>query len=76
MAKKKTAKKKTAKKKATTKLATKEFDAVVAERELRKYIRRSGGFRKDLPDTDMARAEKLMKALGRTQPIYDFTILR
>ncbi len=43
------------------------------ERELRRYVKRSGGLRKGLENhkETKARVEKLMKALGRTKMVWD-----
>lgn len=49
-------------------------EKIVLERELRRYVRRSGGFRKHLPEKAQARAEKIMKIIGRTKPEWDETI--
>lgn len=54
------------------------------ERELRKYVRKGdpknkpdepGGFRKDLPDEDKKKAQRIMKRLGRKEPKWDTTIV-
>jgi len=44
------------------------------ERELRRFIKRSGGFRKNLAKDLQERAEKLMVVIGRKKPEWDFTI--
>ena len=45
------------------------------ERELRRYIKRSGGFRKDLSSTAKKRAEAIMEKLGRKEKKWDFNIV-
>lgn len=40
-------------------------DAVDCETELRKYIKRSGGFRKGIDEAGRARANDMLKKLGR-----------
>ena len=45
------------------------------ERELRRYIKKSGGFRKGLTKDDEKKARKIMKRLGRTELKWDLTIL-
>ena len=45
------------------------------ERELRRYVKKSGGFRKGLPKEDEKKARKIMKRLGRKKLEWDLTIL-
>ena len=55
-------------------------DEVLLEREIRKYVKRSGGFKKDLPGDKMDRAKKLLGKAGRPYekgvvPIWDDSIV-
>ena len=45
------------------------------ERELRRYVKRTGGFRKDLSPGDTKKAEAIMKELDREKPEWDVTII-
>lgn len=45
------------------------------ERELRRYVKRAGGFRKGLPEADKKTATRLMKVLGRDEPEWNTGIL-
>ena len=45
------------------------------ERELRKYVKKTGGFRKDLPEQDKQKALRIMKRLGRKEPKWDTKIV-
>ena len=49
-------------------------DLVMAERELRRYVRRDGGFRLGLKEAGIKEAERLMAILGRTEPKWDLKI--
>lgn len=49
-------------------------DVIATERELRRYVKRDGGFRKNLSKEAQAEAERLMKILGRTSPAWDLDI--
>ena len=40
------------------------------EIELRKYVKRSGGYRKDLPADQKKRAEEILKKLNRKDPVW------
>ena len=46
-----------------------------AERELRRYVRRGGGYRKKIPKKDKVRAQMLMNRLGRKKPAWDESIV-
>lgn len=50
-------------------------DLVMAERELRRYVRRDGGFRLGLKEAGIKEAERLMAILGRTEPKWDLKIV-
>lgn len=50
-------------------------DLVSCERELRKYVKCDGGFRKDISDADKKRAKEILKLLGRTKLEWDDKIL-
>lgn len=45
------------------------------ERELRRYVKRAGGFRKGLPEAQKDTARGLMKILDRKKPEWDVKIL-
>lgn len=45
------------------------------ERELRRYVKRSGGFRKNLPKSHKEVAKRIMKKLGRKKPEWDNNIV-
>jgi hypothetical protein len=45
------------------------------ELEIRRYVKRNGGFRKDLPEDDIKRAQKLLKRLGRSEPSWDLKLI-
>lgn len=81
MSKKKVAKKKVAKKKVSKKKVAKakpilsEIDRVSCERELRKYVRRDGGYAKGITGDDRKRAKVLLKLLGRKELVWDDKIL-
>ena len=49
-------------------------DLVMAERELRRYVRRDGGFRLGLKEAGIKEAERLMAILGRKEPRWDLKI--
>lgn len=44
------------------------------ERELRRYVKRSGGFRKNLSKPHKEVAKRIMKQLGRKEPEWDTSI--
>ncbi len=44
------------------------------EHELRKYIKRSGGFRKGLPEFEKQRAKQLMEIAGKEKLKWDLSI--
>ena len=67
--------KKVAKKKTTEKKVTRVVDLVACERELRKYVKRFGGFRKGITDDDKARANQMMELLGRKELVWDKTLI-
>ncbi len=50
-------------------------DKVAYERELRRYVKSSGGFRKDLPKLKQEKAVKIMKVLGRKSVEWDKSIV-
>lgn len=76
VSKKKVAKKKVAKKKVAKKKVDKpEVDLVSCERELRKYVRRDGGFRKDLSEESKKRAKQMLKMLGRKKLEWNENII-
>jgi hypothetical protein len=52
-----------------------EIDRVSCERELRRYVRFDGGFKKNITEPDKKRAEEIMKLLGRKKPEWDETII-
>lgn len=52
-----------------------EVDLVSCERELRRYVKRSGGFRKGISRTDKKRAQKMLKLLGRIGLEWDKNII-
>ncbi len=56
------------------KFSPQEYERLL-ERELRRYVRRGGGFRKNLPKDHKAVAKRLMKKLDRKEPEWDETIL-
>lgn len=45
------------------------------ERELRRYVKRSGGFRKNLSKSHEETAKRIMKRLDRKKPEWDFNIV-
>jgi len=49
-------------------------ERVAVEREIRRYVRRDGDFRKDLARGDRERATTLLKLMGRKKVIWDTTI--
>jgi hypothetical protein len=49
-------------------------EELALEKALRKYVKRKGGFRFGISDTDKALAERIMKSLGRTEPKWDGNI--
>lgn len=51
-----------------------DIEMIQAERELRRYIRKDGGFRTGIPPRDLARAKGLMKILKREEPVWDRTL--
>lgn len=53
-----------------------EIDLVSCEKELRKYVKRNGGFCKDISNADKKRARQLLKLLGRTKPEWDKNIIQ
>lgn len=48
---------------------------IALERELRRYVKRTGDFRKGLSSKAKDEARRLLKRLGRTQPAWDRSIL-
>lgn len=54
---------------------TPEQQKAMLERELRRYVRRDGGFRKNLPSAHKEVALRLMKKLGRKEPKWDKSIV-
>lgn len=50
-------------------------DEQLAERELRRYVKKSGGFRKGLGPKAIERAEHLLELLERKEVVWDETIL-
>lgn len=60
---------------AKKKVAKPKVDLVSCERELRKYVRRDGGFRKDLPEESKKRAKQILKLLGRKKLEWDEQII-
>jgi len=61
-------------KKAKEVVLTEKKNIAAAERELRRYVRRSGGLRMGIGKLDKHRADQLMKRLGRTEAKWDLTI--
>ena len=49
-------------------------DAPIIERAIRRYVRRSGGFRKNLPERQKEHCTKLLALLGRTKSTWDSSI--
>jgi hypothetical protein len=45
------------------------------ERELRRYVKKTGGFRKNLPEKEKETALGLMKILERKSPAWDKKII-
>lgn len=45
------------------------------EREIRRYVKRNGGFKKDLPEKDVNRGKALLKKLKRATPVWDGNLL-
>lgn len=52
-----------------------EPDKIDLERELRKYIKRAGGFRRDLPKEQQTRARDILKLLGRRGLSWDIKLI-
>lgn len=52
-------------------LAKRRRELVQAETELRRYVRKDGGFRDGISDKDNAHAKGLLKILGRTEIAWD-----
>jgi len=52
-----------------------EGERVALEREIRRYIARSGGFRENLPKEKQEVCRNLMKRIGRTKVEWDITII-
>ncbi len=50
-------------------------DRIIFEREIRRYVRADGGYRKGLAKEDKVKCEKLLKRMGRTRPERDKDIL-
>ena len=50
-------------------------DKVAYERELRRYVRKDGGYRKGLSEEKVERCKKSMKRLGRKNVKWDKTIV-
>lgn len=48
---------------------------IATEMELRKYVKQSGGFRKDISKENQKIAEGLMKELGRKEPEWDLSLI-
>ena len=57
------------------KQVTPEERTYMLERELRRYVRRGGGFRKNLPKNHKEVAQRIMKKLGRKKPEWDKSIV-
>jgi len=57
------------------KVTEKKVDLVACERELRKYIRRDGGYCKGISSKDRGRAKDLLKMLGRKNCEWDGKII-
>lgn len=57
------------------KVAKPKVDLVLCEKELRKYIRRDGGYCKGISRADRERARKLLKLLGRKFLGWDKNII-
>jgi len=49
-------------------------EAVELEREIRRYVKKSGGFRADMADAGIRRAKQLLKKAGRTEPVWNHKI--
>lgn len=56
------------------KKVTPEERKYMLEREFRRYVKRSGGFRKNLPKSHKEVALRIMKQLGRKEPEWDISI--
>lgn len=69
------AKKKVAKKAPIKKVKAPEIDKMACEREFRKYVRRDGGFCKDISKTDGERAKTLAKLLSKKELLWDEEII-
>jgi len=54
-----------------TKKKLKKGEKIAHERELRRYAKRSGGFRKGITADQKETAQNLMKILGRKHPEWD-----
>lgn len=61
--------------KAEPKAPEQAINLVSCERELRKYVRRDGGFRKGISEADKKRAKEMLKLLGRTKLEWDENII-
>lgn len=69
-------KKKVVKKKVAVRPTEKpKVDMVACERELRKYVRRDGGYCKGITENDKKRAQELLKMLGRKGQTWDGNIV-
>lgn len=62
-------------KKRTSKVKKPEIDLVTCERELRKYVKRDGGYCKGITGNDRKRAQELLKLLERKELVWDGNIL-
>jgi hypothetical protein len=49
-------------------------DVVATEREIRRYVKRAGGYRKGLSEKDKAQCATLLRKLGRQEIAWDPTI--
>lgn len=47
---------------------------IAMEREIRRYVKSSGGFRKDQHEQEIIHCTNLLGVLGRSEPCWDFNI--
>lgn len=47
---------------------------VAIEREIRRYVKSTGGFRKDLGPALITQATNMLAVMGRRDPVWDFTV--
>lgn len=52
------------------------IDKIPIEKELRRYVKREGGYRKGLSSLEKKRAQHLRKLLGRKELAWDKTLIQ